>query len=147
MGIYGNRRVVKRERYKNYHVEILEINRGGRHCDVDHDVTARRCGKCGAKIAPHNVFLIQVNGDRIDDPEFDNADSALATAKKWIDSWESSETDNPPGADDDDEIAEDAGSGGSASDVEARLLKQMKQLGWGSIALRIISQGKREANR
>lgn len=137
MGLYDSKRVVvKHETYKESRIEIVRIMRGARHCNSDHDITARICGICGKPIKPFPIFVMQIDGARIDDPIYTAIEAALKDAKTSIDQWRG-ESDNAPA----DVDLEDLLPTASDATVDARILQQIKQLGWGAIAARIIMQG------
>lgn len=151
MAYYTRPKHVVHFSYRDFEIDILKAFRGARHCDTDHKPRTRVCEKCGEKIVPQLVFLIDIDGARAG-VDCASSEEAEEIARAMVDDQ----------VDDDDDLDdEDDGTDRSETNEKGRgnklilppppppeprtgipnnVLHQMKKLGWIQRALAIINQ-------
>jgi hypothetical protein len=84
MAFYGDPKPVHEFVHDGHEVQILEVLRGPTHCQLDHEVTAKRCDSCGTPVRAEMVYLLSINGNLVDGIDSSTKDEAASFAITYI---------------------------------------------------------------
>lgn len=144
MSFYGDMEFVEEFAYRDHAVEVFRTERGGHceKCDLDHEPRKRRCDSCGDEIRTFLICRVHVNGSDLG-VDCSDVDDAREFAKLWIDEQVDGNTApkvlSPPVPDlpvpkpnsKRGKKQRSEGVNAPASRGRAKLISQIKQLGWG----------------
>jgi hypothetical protein len=149
MAFYGKLILVEEFIHRGHVAKVYRTMRGAIHCRLDHEVSARKCQACGKPVEPVRVYVIYVENKPLG-IDCEKKEEALELARLWIDDM----INDPDDDDDEDGDREDAENGPNKPPKERdakaptggkgakkKLVKSIKQLGWGRRALAMIQKG------